>query len=428
MISGYICLVYAKSSYLNFKILNPDLTDCLAESAPYGTALYSSGAVAVGYNSNTNSLYFLQNVVTTSYLHYILYRFYYEHLVVSVANAKIDGILLEPVDTDFLERFISATESLSLAYCALKNAVCTSDADCNAVYTADPLTISRCVVCDNDKGIFAQANTVSITDSQFYGNSLGYAIDIDGAAASSGDITVEHCDIFDNYGSIHLENNNGTNEIIKNNILYDNALGIDAENDVDLSYSVCTDTHVSATSGASVLSANPLYLNEGYLDEDDLDLNIKIEDLGYHATSPAYDLADDDRNAGAYDVKYIGTVPSWSSITLDKPDGFDGVIESVKIINQKDNGTTSSRLKGRTETIKLKWSAIPVADWDELDALIDSGASEVRLYPDPTTHAADYDTYSIEYADLKCSPKYWRLSDRGNQDVELILSRKYERV
>lgn len=411
--SGYGVLYVMDALYT---MLTPDIAFHSATTS-YSHACYFNNQFFIVYQDSADS----------SYGKFIAGMPHVYHIGASAA-AVINGITLNAAENAFLQHFINASAAFQARYCTIEN--CVSDNNevmAEAISSNADVKFYNSICRDNDAGIYTQENTSTIQDSQFYRITRGYAIDIDGAAASSGDITIEHCDIYDNYGSIHLENNNGTNEILKNLILYNNALGIDAETAVTVSNSVITDEHVNATDGTSVISANPLYLNEGFFDEDAIDLNLKYADLGYHATSPAYDLADDDRNAGAYDVKYIGSVPTWTSITLDKPDIIDVTTETVAASNTKDDGSVSSRKRGRTESVKLKWSAITVADWDKLDTMLESDDSEIRLYPDPTTYPNEYDTYVIEYSDLKCSPKYWRLSDRGNQDVAINLARKYER-
>ena len=285
---------------------------------------------------------------------------------------------------------------------------------------------------DNDAGIYLTANKALIHDNQFYRNqaSGGYAIHIDGAAAAGGDITIEHNDITQNNAGIRLENNTGgDSEVVKNNIIHDNDnYGINADTDVNYSYTVITDSTNNATAGTSVVLFNPLYIHEGADDPENIDLNIKVRVLGYFTDSPAKLLADDTRNAGSYNVQYIGSETSWTEITVAKPLFMEPYLEAAGgSVHVKRDGSLSSGKIGQSEYIEMKWEAVSDADRTSLRGLWVSDETECRIYPDPDENPDSYNIYFlVRNKKFPLGPKYWMQSDLGAEDILLLFGRKYE--
>ncbi len=295
----------------------------------------------------------------------------------------------------------------------------------------DTANLYNTIITDCGGGIDITANAAVLQDSQFIRIDDDYAIHIDGAASASGDITIEHCDIFNCYAGIRLENNNGANEIILNNIIHSiSNYGIYADTEVTESYGVNTATNQNVTRGSSVFLSNPLYVNEGAADPDDTDLNIKVRITGYYSDSPAKDLADDDRNAGSFNVEYIGSETTWSDFTIDKPKVFGPprLVPVGSADNIGKDGTPASKKDAQFEELSMVFSSFSPADLENLlDMWCNNDEATVRLYPDPTTNESDYDTWEIIRSEpIPLGPEFWKFQDLGGQEFPLTLRRKYE--
>jgi hypothetical protein len=224
-------------------------------------------------------------------------------------NAVIDGIIIDGNNNSDLTKIISVSPSgtLTLKYSNLSNAADPVMAfpaiNAYGIYSFGELNITNSVIYDNDAGLFTKNEKVLIKDSQFYRNNNDYSICIDGAAVTD-EITISHLDIFNNNGGIRFTNNSG-NEIVKNSIIHsNNGDGIIADINIQLSYSLYSDTTIDADVIAAVLFGDPLYVNEGISVPADVDLNLQSIKTGYSVDSQAVGLADDARNSGSLDVTY----------------------------------------------------------------------------------------------------------------------------
>ncbi len=265
-----------------------------------GTGIIHHTAQAL---ANGNVVFFY-----TGYYYTVWYPYSWTGIRVS-ADAVINGLDISPAGRGGIENLIEGNSAiLGVKYSELSG--CRESANpsigCYAVRSGSGVTISNSKVYDNDIGVWVIADAVKVVDSQFYFNSAGYGLTVDGNALLTGDILVNHCDFFNNSGGIRFLNNNGANEIVKNTISHGNSLyGINADIDISFSSSLVTDPVLNVNSISDVLTGNPSYVNEGSGNPDNVDLNIRVTETGYPADSPARDLADDDRNAGAYDVEYV---------------------------------------------------------------------------------------------------------------------------
>lgn len=408
-----------------------------------GTAI-GAGATTI-YNIGSSTVYFLHITQLLNgtfgifYFRYVssnLYAAYYTiwninriiHIKAS-NDATINGINISvdhPVGT--LLRAASGG-SLQLGWCSIDGNSDSNDTYAFSVCRAsDAININNSIISNFNYGVIVDADECVVQDSQLYWIYDGYAIDIDGAATSTGDITIEHCDIFDCYGGIHLENNDGTNEVIKNNIIHNNSnYGIDAENTITISNTVITDPTSGVTDGSSVFHVNPAYVNEGAVTPSSIDLTIKTKMTGYRIDSPAYWLADDDRNAGAFNVYYISSDTTWTSMTIEKPKKIDRWIDPVgEIKTEKKDGSVSTYKEAMTEYMVLDYDAMLNADWAKVVQLFGSTSSQVRIYEDPDTYPYDYSTWSFVYNKLGKGAKHYKLTRTGVHDVTLTFARAYE--
>ena len=345
-------------------------------------------------------------------------------------TTMLNGFILDSNDLIYQNKLIEINSAKpTIQWCDLKN--CTngnvgSNLNGFSMNGDDDIDLSNCQVFDNDDGLYTASNDCEINDCQFYRNAAGKAIEIEGAGSG---IVVEHTDIFNNNAGIYLNTNDG-DEVLKNNIIHNNDnLGIEATTSVGYTYTLNTDSVDGATSGASVILANPLYLNEGAIIPASIDLHIKTTVEGYPSDSPAKDLADDTRNAGSYDVRYIGAATSWTSITVDKDRRHPIKVWYEAVSGSKNvgqDGTVEYSKKGQTENVEIHWAGLLQADFVKILAMWSSDKNEVRLYPQPTTSPNAYNTYTMERPKLNASADNNKLTEIGKSDITIKLSRKYE--
>ena len=344
-------------------------------------------------------------------------------------NPVINGVSIEADDQAYMLKLIkmeTGTE-IDIEFCSLLECCNPLESDDKgyALYDADgdDVTLLNSIIADNDAGVYAVTNDAVIKNNLFYRNGKEYAVKIDGAGSG---IDIQHNTVYANRGGIYLDNNNGS-EVVKNNIIHDNDLyGIYAETTLDISYSIITDEY-NIGIGSSVVKASPLFVNEGLLIPADIDLNLKRTVLGYYNDSPACLLADTGIDAGAYDVRAIGSVPSWTSVTIAKPTKIISWIEPAgPAKNTRKSGSVSYKREAMTKFYRLTWNGVTLSDYEKILAVITAGG-EVRFYPDPVTHPEDFLVCDVDVtANLADQVKVYTLSDIGRETVEMILSREYE--
>ncbi|HPV41665.1 MAG TPA: right-handed parallel beta-helix repeat-containing protein [Spirochaetota bacterium] len=228
-----------------------------------------------------------------------------QHILIST-DAELNGITLIPdvaISADSLIH--SPISNIKARWCDFRDNIGSITGNNGAALTLNgEIDIRNCIIYNNGSGVVATTDKAIISDSQLYKNTNGYALHINGAAVSPGDITIDHCDFFGNQGGLRLEGNSG-NEVVKNSIFHDNAgTGISADTPVTLAHSIITDSVDNVIPGESLVGDDPLYVNEGDPAPEDIDLNLRSIFGGFPANSPALFLGDDGRNAGAFDVEY----------------------------------------------------------------------------------------------------------------------------
>lgn len=346
----------------------------------------------------------------------------WDFIDVSVAS-KISGIYIDGQNQRALRALFNCTASLDIYFSELVNAE-------YQIISSSALEMCNSIFSDAEVGIQIEGNFVEAYSCLFYRNQ-GPALDIDGNGTG---IIINHNTFFANGRHLRLQNNDGS-EVVKNSILHDaDVYGIDADyEDTKVSYSnsVCTDSNNNAEEGSSVAPSNPLFMNEGYLVEDDIDLQLRMRLLGYPADSPAYLLADDsspNRDAGAWDVIYISSQISWSEIRVIKPALIPVEYEPVGATrNVGLDGNPETGVESWIERVSLPYDSIEKAYFDLFLLILTCGDSEVRMYPDPDTYPDDYNLYKISYDAVVGSPSsIFRHSDLVVNDFEVILERAYE--
>lgn len=339
------------------------------------------------------------------------------------AGAEMNGVKLTNTGAHVFS-LIKYTAAMTLKYCTIEDIIA-DDSFINFYhpwYGTGAVDLENSIVDRCNLPGYVENNTAGLSAVVFLRTLSGYALHVKGAGAG---IQIQHCDFFNNYGSVRLESNDG-NEVIKNNILHDNSNGAVLDTEVVHSNSVNTDSNTNLTDGASVISTNPLYKNEGAVNPDDTDLNIRTRVEGYPTDSPAYGLADDDLNAGAYDVRYIGTETTWSTITVPKPPEIKPYLTAVgNVFHAK---SVQSTKVAQNLVVPMKWFGIMNDDLEDLLDLWCCDSAEVRVYANPETSPDDFETYQLKYGkDISLATAYYPTQASGRQDIELEFERAYER-
>lgn len=358
---------------------------------------------------------------------YLLQPYTYSGLKVS-ADSIINGFILDANDEGLMTKLIGGNSGkITITNCDVKE--CSNPADATVIgwgiNSDDDLDIDYCRFFNNDGGIKTVSSSVLIKNSLLYNNDEDYAIDIDGAGSG---IELQHLSIFSNKNSIRLRNNNGS-EVIKNNILHDNSNGAELDTSVTHTNSTNTDTNTNLADGSQVVSANPLFINEGASDVTAIDLNIKVKILGYSTNSPALELADDaiTRNAGGWDVIYVGSPTTYTSILVAKPFIDPKVIPIKKAFNIARDGSPKSSKVSQSLRLILKWEGLLRAEADNLEDLYCSKSSDVRIYLQPTTYPSSFAVYKLDYNEFTEGIRIPSQGDLGIDTLTMIFYRGYER-
>jgi hypothetical protein len=436
--NGLLCIHYADnpntgSQGTDFLIINP-LTDTTIKSATSIEAHESHVGVTTLLNGD---IYFLYGdwagIGDIDGLYYQTYR-PDQYLLKVSTDAIFNGIVFNASSKEYMSKYINGNSAdIDISHCTFDEIESdTTNQEAWCIYSNHEVNADHCSMHDGQKGVYTESNTSIIEDNQFYRLDKGYSVHVKGTASILGDITIEHNTFFNNYAALRLENNGGTYEVVKNNIFHDNNVyDINADTSQSFTNSTYTGTLNNASAGASVIKANPLFINEGALDEDDTDLQLKLRVFGYPADSPAYLLGDEtspDRDSGAWDVFPIGAITTWTSITIEKPStGIKLKYEFIgNIITRKKDGDIETDYDDVMELIEIDFEGIRNSEWDDLMDMLTCGNNEIRLYPDPDTYPDSFNLYKIIYQNVEAGVKQFRLSRTGKQKFLISMARAYE--
>lgn len=275
----------------------------------------------------------------------------------------------------------------------------------------------------NTLNMLLESDNVTVNQSIFYANRKNSTLEIDGAGAG---ISLTKNTFFNNYGAIKISNNDG-NEIINNSIFHDNLnYDVNAETALTVNNSISTGLMIVAVlNSANCLQADPRFINDGFVDDEDLNLDIRLRVLGYPCDSPAYRFAADGKNAGAIDVLYNYVASTFDSCIIQKPDKFVieyrpvGAVKNIMI-----DGTVNTAKQGQIIAVNAEWKGMLKEDWESLRDVWLKGKM-VRLYPDPITHPEQYRAMRIEFSSIQGSTDYYGLAGDGNQGVKMIFAARY---
>jgi hypothetical protein len=331
-----------------------------------------------------------------------------------------EGVTFTAEDLDYYAYFLRGADDVELTFrwCTFSAIQGGGIIPTNPVSVYGPFTMKGCLITGGTGSVYVESTEVLIEDTQFI-EQESPALYVKGAAASSGDIKVDHCDFVENYQGVKLEDNSGI-ETVKNSIVsLNNNFGIEAENNITISGVCYNDRNSGVTTGSNCIAANPQYRDE------ELYLNARV--LGDAVDSPALDLADDSRNAGAHNVYYIIGETTWQSVTFRKPAKIERYIDFDGKKSQRRDGSVESYRDSMTEYLTITWEGMSNADLVKLHSVLTATSNEVRLYLNPTSEPASFTTYKVMYdVEFRKDAKHYKLTRTGVQGNKLTLARAYE--
>jgi hypothetical protein len=282
-------------------------------------------------------------------------RFIFSHQIIQYAMAvstaaTLTGIRFDGDNLYYLAKMFSGTAKLTAKYCDIYGVTNPADtADAWPIYSTSEVDAQNNKIYDNGCGIYSDESTSTIKNNLLYWNTKGYALHIKGAGAG---INIQHNTVVFNYGGIKLESNNGA-EVVKNNICYGNDVyDYYADTLLTITYGISTGNRNLITMGTGMYEINPMFMDEGDLDPDDVDWHLQDISAGDSVSSIALNLGDDtapDRDAGAYNTFLIGLGQTWSTFTTLKPVKVVLIDDPVGAArNVGDDGTISTSVKAWT--------------------------------------------------------------------------------
>lgn len=282
--------------------------------------------------------------------------------------------------------------------------------------------IENCKIYDNENIFTATNNTFTFKYNLIYNNNSNTAVKVTGAGAA---VSMDHCTFYGNYKAIELISNAGT-EIVKNSIFRSNINGgVDSDSAISITYSCNTDTNVLATLGSGCLSQNPQFVNLGLIDPDDIDFNLKSAVLGYSIQSPCIQAAELGEDMGCYDVDYIYLASTYTEITVPKPLDMEIDLEAFnQIVNEMQDGSIQRTKDGNQIVLKIKWKGLLNEYASQVLQLFDADGA-VYVYFEPDTDPTTYHVMQVKSEKLSISPKFYKHSRYGVQDIEITLLGKY---
>ncbi len=337
-------------------------------------------------------------------------------------DSEINGITVDAPSTINVSKLFSFDGSIgTVKNCTFRNITMPEGSENCLVKAKNRLIFRDNLVHDNSHSIIAEGE-VTITQNVFYRNSCN-AIE----TRFAGAIDIQHNTFFDNTTDIQLLNNDG-NEVIKNNIHHESITVIDAETSVIYDYSIDTvGNTTNASPGNNVSTSNPLFINEGAADPEDIDMLLRLKVNGYEYDSPAYLSGDDGENMGGYIFRIEAVLTNWKTAYVDKPLAMQRWIESAgAITSRKEDGSIETRRKGKTEFLNLPWEGILNEHFDLVYAIWNSSSNLVRVTPNPETSPDVNFFYKVIYDKLMASAEVYPLDDTGKQGVNLLLARKVD--
>ena len=293
-----------------------------------------------------------------------------------------------------------------------------------AIENYSKLEIYNCFFKNNGQSIKSTSNFMKIYQSIFYNSFREVAIQNIGSGA---DIIIDSTTFHNNASSINLKNNDGT-EILKNLIIYDNTLySISADNQIQIKFSCVTGILENTSLGEGSFNRDPLFVNDGYANVDQLDLNLQSKYSGSTSMSPCLDANSFGRNMGAYDVGMSYKIVNWSMENLPKPKTINKRITPVNpIYIVASDGTPRSEAKVFSEIWTFEWDSLLKTDFENLNRIVKK-AGEVLIYLNPGTKQYDKEAFTVvNEKEVKASAKHFAFYNLGVEGVQFVVQRPVE--
>jgi hypothetical protein len=80
---------------------------------------------------------------------------------------------------------------------------------------------------------------------------------------------------------------------------------------------------------------------------------------------------------------------------------------------------------GMSQVLVLEWSGVLNDDFVELLDMWANNTSSIKIYLDPISYPSEYETYYLDWENLKGSSKHPSLSRTGVQEVKLKFIKVY---
>jgi len=322
--------------------------------------------------------------------------------------------------------YISTGSSFTMKWCTIQDVA-------RDEYTDDETYPISCIVSSaianniQNSKIYNCHNGFDLTsDSVTANNNLIYSISYSPAfkiTGSGANIIFNHNTVFNNQIGLELVNNAGT-EIIKNSIFGNNQTAIKAETSVLIKNCCIPDPLDNATYDSTSSTLNPLFISDGYVTTVDLHLQSKV--LGYAFDSPALGIADDNKDAGCYDVTYTLNPASYTSFIIPKPKTIIPDITTVnKIVNVMQDGSVDIQVDAYQLEIELNWDSIRKRYIKDIIKLF-MAEGDIRIYFNPATYPTIYEEMKLVTKELPLNSDIYTLTDSGFNKFKLEFVRKFQ--
>ncbi len=332
---------------------------------------------------------------------------------------------------DIQKRIFKGTGNLTLQYCTVQSKK--QRPECTVNHTIGTIIgdvkIQNSVIFHSDEGLIATEVTDCFVEySLFYFILYGYCLKLSGSVEAN--LLINHCAFFNTYGGINVDtaliSGNIKNSIFHSNALYDINI-VNNTGAISLFNSIYTGLITGLELAVDCKLINPLFVNEGAYGVESVDLHLRTVYLGYPQNSPAFQLADDGSDSGAYIMNYIILPQQRDMIILPKP-RIDITIEPVnpQIVSNKV-GQVFTKRDGLQKIYTLTWNSLLLEDYKKLLKMISCKNNSIYFYPDAKTNY-DFINCKLIYTSLSASSQWPIQFETGYQNLVIKLGHEFEFV
>lgn len=363
----------------------------------------------------------------------IIYRYNNKIVALSFTGCLQDGIYVNKNITFYnvklvndyytVKRLLKVNGDLTLQYCNCTSKKDNSNINHIIAYVQGGLQINNSLLYYSDEGITCtEANNIICEYSVFYYVMYNYVLKL--SSINTKTITINKCTFFNNYGGINIDTALISGEV-KNSVFHNQSshdiLVNNNTGDVNVSYCCYTGDMSGVASITNSKTINPLFVDEGVYNINNVDLHLKSVYGGYPVNSPAIGMADDSGDAGAYIVSYIITEQTRDEIYLPKP-LIQITYQPVNAIQTVSRtGQIFTKRDGLQKVYILTWKSMLIDDFNKLLDVIKCGKNSIYLYPDPISNN-DFINCTLIYDSLSGSPQYPAQFETGVFDCVIKLA------